>query len=607
MRPNIVTKHLLDTLDDPGPKIGEGGTTNEDLLTNLDRKSAVSPVADNAAPINEFDAFMENINRAAPASGIIDKSDIFTQKSPVTQQGYSGQTFSMPTYAPEGFVFPFHILSKNAKARRDQEAEEAKSQASFEYDLAQISDEIHNGIFVDKQAQFYANMLDKYTNDLGSISKAKKYIKDNNLVKIASAKWKNLEGVYNKTFESYTKVLEDTDAMGQSKYDPATKKLAQEFGAFISDLDNFDPDKLDEYSKFYNKLNQRASISELAQAASARLENVPPEGMAEAVEIVASDYLGSNVTPEQSQLFKESLMYFGNKLGADLLKSREKAASDARLQQIKDKGLVDRLQQKQEGDINLEETKQEGRMDLAEIKSTTASQEKKGRVTISDQKVSVTDPNTGENINIDAKNVITFPPEGKVLSGVPGDSVYVYSSDPKKSNEWLTLNENVDIKPIREFTAKAGEMIEVEKPKEINLTRKQERQIRRGEIPDPRIVEEKPVKQFFNADQGKERTYVLAEINAKGTTKYNTDVIQDVVNGIRSDGTKVSLGGKYTVLIPKDNIKDMLVGQFGKNYDAKETKEKEVLSVKTYNEKAGTNYTLDELKNKYGDRFIYEE
>ena len=208
------------------------GVTNIDLLKDLNRKSSVNPVKDDLDPgISGINDLLANLDRTSPTGATVTQADTTTQRSPITQQGYSGQTFSMPTFAAEGLTFPFHILSKRAQERRDNEAEAEKEKLAFDYDIAEISDNVRNAIFIDKQKQHYDDLLEKLSNDpeIGGRQQALKYMKDNNIIKLAGAKWRNLQGLYDKTFQSYVKVMSDTDALGRAKYDPKTRAMAEAF------------------------------------------------------------------------------------------------------------------------------------------------------------------------------------------------------------------------------------------------------------------------------------------------------------------------------------------------------------------------------------------
>ncbi len=633
-----------------------GETVNQDLLNNLDRQTAVSPVGDNLerSSTAEVESLLSNLNRDLPSRNIdVEASDIFTQRSPITQQGYSGQTFSMPTIAAEGFTFPYHILSKKAKERRDQEAAAAKEDVSYNYDIAEISDQVRNDIFINKQKQHYDNILDKFTDQFGSRKQAIKYIKDNNIIKVAGAKWKNLQGLYDKTFANYLKVVQDSDAIGRSRFDPQTKQLAKEFEIFISDIDNFDPDQLDEYAKFYNNFNEHVSISELAKQASTDMEGINPQNIDEAADFVWGMYGDDDFTLEQKDLFMNSLKYYYKNEIADF-ETKEN---------IKNLNLIGLENLRQEGRVELKELDQESALQLIERKEATEG----GKPTISDQTISVTDPNTGNPINIESKNVITFP--DRTFPVVPGTKIY------QEGQGWVSINEVVEMTPIRQFTTNISadtpektkavsilnnnskknfvkRILDPEKYPELDLgggkrgshlmsysesdgkyfvypTIVQKKEggklqklddkkafdyaVKTGEFIE--FDKEKDAKwfssddgyktiwkkgDFFTSDKGKSQTYIQAEINAPGYYRRKGDVTQDVVNVTTADGKKLQLGGKRTVLIPLENVRDKFINEFGKNYDAikateEKPKEKITVSVAKYNEKKKTNLTKEQL------------
>ena len=565
----------------------KGKVVNQGLLDNLKRQPATGLVRDSLSSSStaDIEELVSNTRKILPprTPGNIEASDINTQTSPITQQGYSGQTFTMPTIAAEGLTFPFHILSKAAADRREQEAEVAKQDLSYNYDIAQISDEIHAGIFVDRQSQYYSDLLLSTQDALGGDrAKALKYLKDNNIIKTAGVKWKNLETLYNKTFESYLKVKQDPGSLGASKFDPKTKKLADEFGAFIGNPDNFDPDNIDKYAKFFNQFNERASLVELARTAAADMVGINPnnpESVREGVQIAFETHAeGLNLTEEQEALFKEMLPYYYKYQISEQEKSDIQFAREKRMQEIKARDAMD-----------LQRLRGEQAVNTAVARAGATSEAKKPKVTIDDQKISVTDPTTNAKLNINAKDVVTFPSlkSTEKLSAIPGDSVYV------EGTGWLTINEKVDIVPIRQFKAKTrdvggegGQVFTEGEPKE------------KGKL----------VQNFFVAgdDSGEgatEREYVLAEINAPGTTKVGEEVVQDIVNVTDRNGKKLKLGGKVTVLVPVENIKDILVNKFGEGYDKKAEEKKtetnsvgkKTVSVAKYNKEKNKNLTKEQL------------
>lgn len=608
--------------------------TNQELLTNLDRQVPVNPVADNIGPTTiDVENFLANINRASPTTGsTVSAADIAPQRSPITQQGYSGQTFTMPTIAAEGFTFPFQALAKRSAEKRAIQDKQAKEQLAFDYDVAEIKDNIRNGIFIDKQMQHYNDLLETHTDRLGSRRQAIKYLKDNNVLRTSGAKWKNLQGLYDKTFDSYQKVVSDTDALGRSKYDPQTQQLAREFETFIADVDNFDPNNLDEYTKFSNAFNEHVSISELAKQASADLVGIRPENLDEAAENIWAIYGDDQFTQEQKDLFMNSLKYYFKdeigdfrvkegikatnaqnlerlKLEGDITQSEIDAAEAAALEEKRQEGRETLEEKREAGREALEEKKQEGREVIKGMTVAAAAEKakdlKEGKTTISDQTVSITDPNTGKNVEIEGKSVITFP--DKTFPVVPGDSVYV---EGVEGVGWITLNEIVDFKPIREFTASIGK---VQKKGEIEtedrkLTREERLSVKAG-ADDPRIKEPADVSEFFNAKDGKQVAYVQAEINIKGTVKKEGEVVQDVVTAKTIDGEDVSLGGKYTVLVPKANVADKLINEFGKDYGVVKVEKKvepvakPELSVAAYNADKGKNYTKEQVTTAFGDQY----
>ena len=288
--------------------------TNKDLLENLNRQSAFSPVGDNLASpkiVGDIDTFLESIDRGSPE---INASDIFTQRSPVTQAGYTGETFTMPTYAGESVTFPFHILSKRSQARRQQQEQQKIEELQFNEEMVQLSDEIRNEIFQNKRLGSFQDKITEIQDALGgSYSRAWKYMKDRGIDRQMTSQWNNLASLYNKTYENYLKVVSDTDALGRSKYDNETKQLAAMFGDFISNIDDFDPEKLEEYAQFHNKFNESVSISDLAKKAAMDMVGVDPnnpEEIEEATEIIWRSYGDPDFTSEQEKLFRDSLKYY---------------------------------------------------------------------------------------------------------------------------------------------------------------------------------------------------------------------------------------------------------------------------------------------------------
>jgi len=577
------------------------GITNKDLLNNLNRQSSVSPVGDNLASpriVSDVDAFLGAINRPAPD---ITASDIFTPTSPVTQAGYHGETFSMPTFAGESVTFPFHILSKRAQARREQREEQQIQALQFDKEQTQLSDEIRNEIFLNKREDSFKGKLDEIQAAMGfgaTRAQASKFMQDSGITRQMTSQWNNLASLYNKTYENYLKVLSDTDALGRSKYDEKTKRLAAQFDDFISNIDDFDPHKLDEYAQFYNKFNESVSISDLAKRASEEMKGIAKEDADEAAGLVWQMYgEGAEFTPEQEQTFKSALkFYFDDKLG-DREKLKLTGDAAVSLESLKEQNREKLEKQKQAAEIEtiekrgeeariLEEQKQAGREKLKEI-GEEAKPEK--RITISDQAISVTDPMTGTSATIDAKNVITFPELAKKATTVPGKNVFI------EDKGWVTINEAVEIKPLREFKATVRNDLIGKTSGEVMITEK-------GQIPG----------YFGKGDKYKEQTFIQAEINAAGTRRGEDyeEIEQDVVKAKDSAGKAIEIRGKETVIIPKDNISDKLINLYGKNYEKAQVKEKGEekleLSVAAYNKSRkppAKNYTKAQLEEKFGDQY----
>ncbi len=594
---------------EPTPGLhAELGITNLDLLNNLDQQAPVSPVIDNAEPagiVSDMDAFLSSIDRGGGASDL-SASDFATQQSPVTQQGFSGSTFSMPTYAAEGLRVPFHILSKRSDARRKQQEQEAMEQVQFDTEITQLSDEIRNDLFLDKRHDAFIGKLDEIQGALGpgtSRSQASKYMTENGIDRLMTSQWNNLASLYNKTFQSYIKVASDTDALGRSRYDPATKRLAGEFKAFIDNLDNFNPDNIDAYAEFYNKFNESVSISDLAAQAAGRIKNVSPENLDEALDIMWRTYGDPDFTSEQERLFKENVRYYyENKLGQrEELEIRNEDA--IRIKELEIGGRSELSVQEHEQELVEIAASGEQARETAAVKEDVKPET---RITVTDQVISVTDPITGTNVSIDSKNVITFPDRTKKMNAVPGKNVYIVGGyrivgedeDTPKRQGWLTINESVDINPIREFKASV-------RNKDKNARKevfKEEGKVK----PKGKLIRNYFVGGDDKGEGAEEGTFVQAEINAAGTRRgpdYE-EIEQDVVKATDSDGNEVEIRGKETIILPQANISDKLINVYGKNYQkAKAPKEKIEIKVSEYNKEKGTNHTKAWLQQQLGDKY----
>jgi hypothetical protein len=571
--------------------------TNQDLLNYIDRSKA-----QNFADVNftqpgdilfETDNFLARVNRflpdLRPAAGL-ERQD-FAPNADLTQQGYQGETFSAPTIAAPGFVYPYHILDKRRQAQIEAETKAQQEAGAFNYDITEIKDEIRNSLFLDKQFEYYQGMLSAYKNDKrigdGDETKALKYMNDHNILKTAGMKWKNLGTLYDKAYDNYIKVTTDVNSAGNSKYDEGTRQLAKDFETFIGSIDTFDPNNLDEFIKFHNKFNERIALADLVKEAVGMIKTPYVKKYVElsSTKDISVTALQQNLRDDFDKVANDLWGFFGDEkyseneknIFMNMLKNSFIEQSIDEYKVTKKNTATDYISKKL-FDLEL---------------SQKATEEKEAakpenRITTGEQDVSFTDPGDQSLNVIKSNETITFPKAE--INVVPGDKVFV------EGIGMVTINDAVLFKPIREFEAYYDDdALVVGKPS--------------GEMWKGKRYIVGGTGNKIEGDYPKQR-FVQAEINATGTYRDEYgDIQQDVIIGVDKNGKKIEIPGKQTVIVPQKNIKDKLTNQFGDNYtNALNEKpvenvvpipEKKFISVTNFNKVKGTNFTKEQLQAKY--------
>lgn len=573
--------------------------TNQDLLNYIDRSKA-----QNFSDVNfthpgdilfETDNFLSRVNRflpdLKPAAGL-ERQD-FAPNADLTQPGYQGETFSAPTIAAPGFTYPYHILDKRRQAQIEAETKAQQEAGAFEYDVAGIKDEIKNSLFLDSKFKYYQEMLNAYKNipEIGDETKALKYMKDHNIIKMAEAKWKNLASLYDKSYDNYIKVTTDVNSAGNSKYDEETRQLAKDFETFIGNIDNFDPNNLDEYIKFNNKFNERIAVADLVKEAVGMIKDPYVKKYIElsSTKDLSVSALQQNLRDDFDKVANDLWGFFGDEKYSEnekntfmnMLKNSFVEQSIDEYKVTKKNTATDYISKKL-FDLELSQK-------AAEEKEASKPE---NRITTGPQDVSFTDPGDQSLNVIKSNETITFPKAE--INVVPGNKVFV------EGIGMVTINDAVLFKPIREFEAYYDDdALVVGKPS--------------GEMWKGKRYIVGGTGNKIEGDYPKQR-FVQAEINATGTYRDEYgDIQQDVIIGVDKNGKKIEIPGKQTVIVPQKNIKDNLTTQFGDYYTnalngkpvenitpVPEKKQfKEFISRITYNKQLGTNLTKEQLQAKY--------
>ena len=595
--------------------------TNKDLLSSINRSRSQNYGFEDdnfvypESILPDTEKFLETVNRNWPNQfeAELTPEDIsLPGQGPMTQQGYSGPDFSVPTIATGGMVYPYHILAKRRAAKIEGQRVAEQEQIKFDYDVAKLNDEINNILFTEKQDEYFKGMLFELKEHFGDEQQALRYMDQNNLIKQATRKWSNFADVYNKAYDNYIKVSTDTNSLGNSKYDEGTRRLAKEFETFIAGIDDFDPSKVDEYIKFHNKFNERMTLADIIK---------------QGVEMMKEPYIKEYrkvASPEDYDAY-----VIEQKLRSDfdnnaetiwgLLGPRDSTEGDKKIFMDMLKGsfieqTLDDLKFVNTDNMSTWWKKKEMEAGLAKVKEL---EKPENIITVSDQEVSVKDPLTQETMVLDAKNVITFPK--KTIATSPGKDVYI------EGVGIITINDVVPITPVREFTANVN-LEALKGDQEILKEAEETKGLDVGKLKTSYFIGKGGDKKGST-----EQNFIQAEINAFGSTKGEWgQTLPDVVNYTDKNGQPGTLVGKQTVIIPQKNVNDNLVNTYGENYtnakakiikpveekkvepkaeEKKEEVRKPILSVKKFQEAATKNkwhtvtYTKEYLQKKYGDKY----
>lgn len=265
--PEILAQAKLNIIENISPSEPTPGNTK--LAYSKDKQPGLSDLIRNTT---YEDAIRQSI--ADPNISYLDYKALESD-SPITQQGYSGKTFSAPTIAAGGVVFPYNIIEKRERARAEEEKTQALEQLSMDYEIQEVKDIASNKIFINKQKEYYDGLAQGIADEKfdGNVGKAYQYLnKEKNTLAIAGLKWKNFKQGFDVAYENYLKLKADPASLGTSAY---SKKTKEEMAKFEGLLDgNIDPNQIGELSKFINNFNKRATINEISTAAAVKFKDV---------------------------------------------------------------------------------------------------------------------------------------------------------------------------------------------------------------------------------------------------------------------------------------------------------------------------------------------
>lgn len=363
--------------------------------------------------------------------------------SPITQQGYSGKTFSMPTIAAGGVVVPFNILEKKQRAYREQEKRDMLDSIRLDYQVQEIKDVASNKIFIDKQLEYYNNLAKNIAdqNFDGNIGRAYKYLnQEKNALAISGMKWKNLKNAFDSAYDNYVKLKSDPASLGTSAYSRKTKNMMAGFEEIL-DGENFNPDMVQQYSDFLRNFNRRSTINEITLDAAKNVKDVYRVQVEQliktgdydldavrkiidldddALEVIFQQYGGSDedYTKEEKQLFKDAFKY----------NFEREVISDVRAVGKENIGAI-------------------------LLKNKLAADRENKKYDYPESKFVVTEYGTdsedyGSPVGLRGVNAVTLPSDKKLQIGIPikGDSGLAYAVS-KTTGQPVSTKKNVDFEP----------------------------------------------------------------------------------------------------------------------------------------------------------------
>lgn len=359
-----------------GPTLGdiEAEEAKKNLVQNFDdiNRNIVPGNTSLSAPNDDFAGITRNtLYEDAIRSAVVDPGLNYmdyqqTRLGPVTAQGYSGKTFSAPTFAAGGMRVPTSLINKNVSAAIEQRRQDKLAGLKLDYEIQQIKDPILNNIFIDNQFEYYDQLAQSVADERfdGDISKARKYLNtEQKTLEKAGMKWSTYRTAFDQSFDNYLKYQSGPKGPGQTRFGEETKKLMQEYEQTILNSEDFDPKDIDKYSQFLRKFNERTSIAEAAQsAAEADLQGIySPEEIETLLrtndyditatrKVIRDDFrerlapamlelYGGDLedyTPEQQKLFVDAMEMYFEKQVLDNIKTTGKFNAAARIKIAKE-------------------------------------------------------------------------------------------------------------------------------------------------------------------------------------------------------------------------------------------------------------------------------
>lgn len=216
------------------------------------------------------------------------------ETGPVTASGYSGKTFSAPTFAAGGVRVPVSIINKNIDAAIERKRRDDLAGLKVDYEIQEIKDPIRNAIFVENQFKYYDDMTQSIADEKfdGDLTKARRYLnQEQNMLKRAGMQWTSLQRAFDSTFEIYMNYQLSPKGPAQTVFGEDMKALMNRFENEILNTENFDPKNIGQYSDFLREINQRTSVQEAAKATMEFIKSSEGGGLytAEQIELLYSN------------------------------------------------------------------------------------------------------------------------------------------------------------------------------------------------------------------------------------------------------------------------------------------------------------------------------
>lgn len=253
---------------------GAGGSLNQDGLNNLSRENPDNGVNSSSyLSGNELDqdtsqdAYIRRmmLRKSNPAIQALPENALFPGygANPMTQQGWSGYGFSIPTIYGSGSLYPWAVV--DARKRAEQEAEmqyEAELSKSLP-EYSHIANFTKDPGFYDAQYNdFKTNIEDKYKQ----IAKEKHgderlwSVLGANEIRQKQEKYKQASMAHDQVWSEANKMLSDTTGF----YSKTSKDVA---GKYINFIDQFnanstDPENIDKFAKMQQDIRKQANVAD---------------------------------------------------------------------------------------------------------------------------------------------------------------------------------------------------------------------------------------------------------------------------------------------------------------------------------------------------------